>query len=80
MSAALFPARRRADRDARIDLLCSTLARRLAELFTQSGEIDNLYALPLSGRMVGQVWRLVKPLRANRYDAAVDLRGISATC
>jgi lipopolysaccharide heptosyltransferase II len=75
MTTALFPALRRAYPDARIDLLCSTLAKGLAELYVRSGDINNLYLLPLSGRNAGQVWRLVKQLRDNHYDAAADLRG-----
>jgi lipopolysaccharide heptosyltransferase II len=75
MTTALFPALRRAYPDAQIDLVCSTLAKPLAELYVRSGDINTLYPLPLGGRTAGQLWRLVRQLRENRYDAAVDLRG-----
>jgi lipopolysaccharide heptosyltransferase II len=75
MTSALFPALRRAYPDARIDLLCSTLAKPLAEVFANSGDLDHVYAVPLTGRSLAQNCRIVRELRKNRYDVAADLRG-----
>lgn len=75
MTSALFPALRHAYPDARIDLLCSTLAEPLANVFVKSGDLNHLYAVPLTGRHFGQIRQLARELRANRYDVAADLRG-----
>ena len=75
MTSGLFPALRRAYPDARIDLLCSTLAEPLAQGFVKSGDLNHLYAVPLTGRHFGQIRNLARELRANRYDVAADLRG-----
>src|SRR5947209_3830958 len=75
MTSALFPALRRAYPEARIDLLCSTLAKPLAEVFVKSGDIDHVSAVPLIGRTFAQYRQLVRELRASHYDVAADLRG-----
>lgn len=75
MSSALFPALRRAYPEARIDLLCSTLARPLAEVFVKAGDINHIYAVPLNGRTLRQDRKIVRELREVGYDVAADLRG-----
>src|SRR5690349_20472316 len=54
MTTGLFPALRSAYPGARIDLVCSTAAEGLAELFVRSRDLDELFPLPLRGGWPGR--------------------------